>query len=85
MTAIEAIEQAARSLHTVNIQYTDAKGAGSQREVEPYSFRPGKDPGSLRFFAYDPSKGSIRGFRMDRVAVAEVTQNTFAPRWVVEI
>jgi predicted DNA-binding transcriptional regulator YafY len=85
MTAMEAIQQAARSLHTVNIQYTDAKGSGSQREVEPYSFRPGKDPGSLRFFAFDPSKNSIRGFRMDRVAVAEVTNNTYVPRWVVEI
>ena len=85
MTALDAIRMAASSLHTVNIQYTDAKGASSQREVEPYSLRPGKDPGSLRFFAYDPAKSSIRGFRMDRVAVAEVTENTYVPRWVVEL
>lgn len=84
MTALDAIRSAASTLHTVNIQYTDAKGSYSQREVEPYSLRPGKDPGSLRFFAFDPSKGSIRGFRMDRVSVAEVTQNTYVPRWVVE-
>lgn len=85
MTAMDAIQMAARGLHTVKIQYTDAKGASSTREVEPYSFRPGKDPGSLRFFAFDPSKGSIRGFRMDRIAVAEVLENTYVPRWVVEI
>jgi predicted DNA-binding transcriptional regulator YafY len=85
MTAMEAIQMAAHSLHTVDIQYTDAKGAASQREVEPYSFRPGKDPGSLRFMAFDPSKNSIRGFRMDRIAVAEVTENSYVPRWVVEV
>lgn len=73
------------TLHTVRIQYTDAKGASSHREVEPYSLRPGKDPGSVRFFAFDPGRNSIRGFRMDRVSVAEVTDNTFVPRWVVEL
>lgn len=85
MTALDAIRQAARALHTVEINYTDAKGASSNREVEPYSFRPGKDPGSMRFFAFDPAKNSIRGFRMDRVSFAQVTQNTFVPRWIVEI
>ena len=84
MTALDAIQMAARQLHTVQIQYTDAKGQHSTREVEPYSLRPGKDPGSVRFFAFDPAKNSIRGFRMDRVAVAEVTPNTYVPRWVVE-
>ena len=85
MTAMDAIQMAAKQLHTVQIEYTDAKGASSTREVEPYSFRPGKDPGSLRFFAFDPAKNSIRGFRMDRISVAEVQQNTYVPRWVVEI
>lgn len=85
MTALEAIQTAAKSLHTVQIQYTDAKGASSTREVEPYSLRPGKDPGSLRFFAFDPAKNSIRGFRMDRISVAEVQPNTYVPRWVVEL
>jgi predicted DNA-binding transcriptional regulator YafY len=85
MTALEAIQTAAKSLHTVQIQYTDVKGASSTREVEPYSLRPGKDPGSLRFFAFDPAKNSIRGFRMDRISVAEVQPNTFVPRWVVEL
>lgn len=85
MTALEAIQVAARALHTVQIEYTDAKGAGSTREVEPYSFRPGKDPGSMRFFAFDAAKNNIRGFRMDRVSSATMTQNTYVPRWVVEI
>ncbi|MCI0563566.1 MAG: WYL domain-containing protein [Nitrososphaera sp.] len=85
MTASEAITQAARALHTVIINYTDQKGAASTREVEPYSWRPGKDPGSIRFFGFDISKSEIRGFRMDRVSLAQVTERTFVPKWVVEI
>jgi len=85
MTAIEAITAAARSLHTVVLNYTDVKGASSIREVEPYSLRPGADAGSLRIFAHDLTRDHIRGFRMDRVAVAEMTENTFVPRWLVEI
>lgn len=85
MTALDAIRMAARSLHTVQISYTDAKGRSSDREVEPYSFRPGKDAGSMRFFAYDPGAGGIRGFRMDRLSEAVVTQNTYVPRWMVEV
>lgn len=85
MTVAEAITQAARALHTVIIDYSDAKGQSSTRECEPYSWRPGKDAGSIRFFGFDISKNEIRGFRMDRVSLAQVTDRTFVPRWVVEI
>ena len=34
---------------------------------------------------FDMGKGEIRGFRMDRVALAKVTDRTYVPRWVVEI
>ena len=85
MTASDAIIQAGRMLHTVILDYTDVTGNSTTREVEPYSFRPGKDPGSMRFFGFDISKGQIRGFRMDRVAVAKVTDRTFVPRWTVEV
>ena len=84
MTASEAIQQAARALHTVIINYTDVKGQASTRECEPYSFRPGKE-GSIRFFGFDLGKGEIRGFRMDRLSFAQVTDRTFVPRWVVEL
>ncbi len=85
MTAADAITQAARMLHTVIIDYTDVKGQSSTRETEPYSWRPGKDPGSMRYFGFDMGKGEIRGFRMDRVALAKVTDRTYVPRWVVEV
>lgn len=84
MSTEEAIALAAHALKTVIITYVDEKGETTTREVEPYSYRPGKD-GSLRFFAYDISKGFIRGFRMDRLASATVTENSYTPRWAVEI
>lgn len=83
MDALEAITLAGRSLKTVIISYIDAKGQASTRECEPYSLRSGKG-GSIRFFGYDVSKGEIRGFRSDRINIAQVTDNTFVPRWVVE-
>lgn len=85
MTAAEAITQAGRALHTVIINYTDVEGQATTREVEPYSWRPGKDPGTVRFFGFDINKGQIRGFRMDRVSQAQVTERTFVPKWVVEV
>lgn len=84
MTSIDAITVAARSLRTVIINYTDEKGSPSTREVEPYSLRPGK-MGSTRFFGYDYSRQQIRGFRLDRIDYAEATENTFVPKWVVEL
>lgn len=85
MTAAEAIVLAAKSLHTVRIEYQDEKGQSSSREIEPYSFRSGKDPGSVRIFGHDLSRNETRGFRMDRISLAEVTENTYIPRWTVEL
>ena len=83
MTAMDAISVAAQSLHTVIITYTDEKGAHTIRECEPYSLRPGKE-GTTRFFAFDYLRGHIRGFRVDRIARAEVTEKPYVPKWVVE-
>lgn len=83
MDALEAITIAGRGLRTVLIGYVDAKGQTTTRECEPYSLRPGKE-GSIRFFGFDIGKSAIRGFRTDRINTAQVTDNTFVPKWVVE-
>lgn len=83
MTAEEAIAEAARNLRTVILTYVDEKGETTTREVEPYSYRPGKE--TARFMAFDIEKGQIRGFRLDRIVTAAVTENTYTPRWAVEI
>lgn len=81
---IDIIRNAARRLHTVIITYVDAKGQVTQREVQPYSLRPGKTPGSVRFFAFDVAKGQIRGFLMENIRDVAETENTFVPLWTVE-
>lgn len=83
MTAEEAIAQAARELKTCILTYVDEKGETTTREVEPYSYRPGKE--ATRFMAYDTEKGQIRGFRLDRIVSVAVTESTYTPRWTVEI
>lgn len=83
VSGLDAIADAARRLCTVIIQYSDAKGVTTTREVEPYSLRPGK-AGSTRFFAFDIAKQQIRGFRLDRISQATSTENPYTPQWVVE-
>jgi len=83
MNSLDAIRLAARSLKTIILNYTDVKGRNTVRECEPYSLRPGKD-GTTRFFAFDYLRGEMRGFRMDRIAIAQVTEKAYTPRYQVE-
>jgi predicted DNA-binding transcriptional regulator YafY len=84
MSAEDAIAEAARNLRTVILTYVDVDGAETTREVEPYSYRPGKE-GGIRFMAFDIQKSAMRGFRNDRIVSAAVTENTYTPQWAVEI
>ena len=59
-------------------------GSIEPRVVEPYSFRnKGKDR-NLLFFAWDPRKNGIRGFRVDRIQSVTELEETFQPRFPVE-
>lgn len=84
MTAEQAIALAAQNLRTIILTYVDEDSVETTREVEPYSYRPGKQ-GAIRLFAFDVNKNQIRGFRGDRIVAATVTENSYIPRWVVEI
>jgi len=83
MNILETIIKAAQSLHTLIITYTSEKGEVTQREVEPYSFRQTKR--GVRLFAYDVQKNAIRGFYVDNIQSAQITDRTYSPRWIVEI
>lgn len=63
----------------VQISYTDKKGNGSTRTVEPYKI-DGED-----FWGYDPGKENIRRFKMSKVTGIKHTKQTFTPRWTVEL
>ena len=50
----------------------------SARVVEPYALVNGREGWYVA--CYDPDRGDVRHFRLDRIRHAEVTQTTFVPR-----
>lgn len=60
------------------------------RHVEPYSYRwRGKADGSgkrkLLFFGFCRAHNEIHGFRLDKIQGLLTTDETFAPRWPIEL
>ncbi len=38
-----------------------------------------------KFFCYDIRRDGIRNFHVDNIIFVEETENTFYPRWIVEV
>ena len=53
-------------------------GELSKREVEPYALMNGRE--GWYVVAFDPTRGDVRHFRLDRVKSAEVSDERFEPR-----
>lgn len=80
---IDTIKQAARERKILRIIYIEKDNTSEGwRHVEPYSFS--KDEGEQGFFAWDISKGGIRRFSLERITQAEITEQTYTPRYPVE-
>ncbi len=58
--------------------YKENEDVFSQRTVEPYALTNGREGWYLASF--DPAKGEMRHFRLDRIRRAEVCDQTFEPR-----
>jgi predicted DNA-binding transcriptional regulator YafY len=58
--------------------YKENEDEFSERTVEPYALINGREGWYLG--SYDPSRGSVRHFRLDRIKSATVTDTTFEPR-----
>lgn len=81
---IDTIKQSARDRKVLKIIYREKDGTSEGwRYVEPYSFS--HDHGEDGFFAWDISKGGIRRFSIDRINDAQITDETYNPRYEVEI
>jgi len=81
---LEIIKQAAKARKVLRIIYIEKDGTSEGwRYVEPYSFS--KDEGEQGLFAWDISKGGIRRFSLERITQAEITEQTYMPRYAVEI
>ena len=81
---LDTIKQAARNRRVLRIIYVEKNGTSEGwRYIEPYSFS--KDEGEQGFFAWDISKGGIRRFSLDRITQAEVTEQSYTARYLIEI
>lgn len=81
---LETIKQAAREKKVLKIVYFEKDGTSEGwRYVEPYSFS--HDNGEDGLFAWDINKSGIRRFSLDRINDAQITNETFTPRYGIEI
>ena len=76
---LEIIRFAAANRLCVTLAYQ-----GSTRLIEPYSLRRTK-AGNLLLYAVNHGTGEIRAYRVDRIHGAEVSQETFIPKYAVEL
>ncbi len=83
MTIRDTIHSAGQNLHTVIITAREEDGSSETREAEPYSYRIKGN--SEKFFCYDIRKQGIRNFTVSNIISVEETENSFTPRWPVEV
>ena len=69
---------------TANRLCVDLKYNGTNRLIEPYSFRKTKD-GNLLLCAVKHNTGEERTYRVDRIQGAEATKDSFTPRYAIEL
>ena len=77
--SLEIIRFAAGNRLCVDLGYQ-----GSVRRVEPYSLRE-TQAGDILLYAVKSQTGEIRGYRVDRIESASVTNQVFRPRYLVEL
>lgn len=83
MNIKDVISSAGSNRHTIIITAREEDGSVETREAEPYSYRIKN--GHELFFCYDIQKNGTRSFVVSRIMSVEETQNSFNPRWDVEV
>lgn len=81
---IEVIRFAAANRLCVELDYMDEKGRRSLRLIEPYSLRKTQD-GNIILHSVRVEDGQPRGYRADRIQGARVTNQSFIPRYEIEL
>lgn len=79
----EIIASAGRNCHTIIITAEEQDGSVETREAEPYSYRI--KAGKELFFCYDIVKQGTRSFTVQNILSVEETDNSFSPRWPIEV
>jgi len=81
---LEIIRFAAANRLCVELDYRDEENRRGTRVIEPYSLRRTK-AGDLLLYAVRSQDGQDRSYRVDRILGARATQQTFSPRYAVEL
>jgi hypothetical protein len=81
---LETIRFAAANHLCVDLDYRDESGARSTRRIEPYSLRRTAD-GNVILYAERSDGRGHRAYRVDRMLGAAVADQTFRPRFRVEL
>ena len=68
----------------VDRQRVDLLYQGSTRRIEPYSLRRTQE-GNVILHAHNRDKNAHRSYRLDRIQGARVTDQSFTPRFAVEL
>lgn len=76
---LEPVRFAAANRLCVELTY-----GGTSRIIEPYSLRRTRD-GNILLFAVKHHTGELRAYRVDRIQNARITQESFNPRYRVEL
>jgi len=81
---INTIKQAAHGRKVLKIIYVEKDGTSEGwRYIEPYSLTDGESGEAL--FAWDKDKNGIRRFIVDHIQEAEITEQTYQPKYAIEI
>jgi predicted nucleotidyltransferase component of viral defense system len=81
---LEVIRFAAFNRLCVDLDHVDLSGRRSTRRIEPYSLRRTSE-GNIVLHAFNTAKDAHRSYRLERVRGARVTNETFVPRYEVEL
>jgi hypothetical protein len=81
---IEVIRFAAANRLLVDIRYRDAEGNRSTRTVEPYSLAE-TTAGDILLHTHDRTRNAHGSLRIDRIEGATVTNQSFVPRYAIEL
>ena len=81
---LEIVRFAAANRLCVQLTYRKEHGEITTPIIEPYSLRQ-SNAGNISLHGFDVSKDGNRSYRVDRIQAAQVTNQSFAPRYEVEL
>jgi hypothetical protein len=81
---LETIRFAASNRLRVELQYINELGEASSPIIEPYSLRRTSE-GHVLLHAERPDGRGHRSYRLERIRSARITNQTFAPRFAIEL